>query len=97
MAQRHWQRGTKSTKVDPVPDSARPIVVAAPHAIVRGTDGETTWVARCPRCSDHDDENVVTGTGGSVRAHCPICGAIVEVRESGVYRASAPTTPPPKE
>jgi transcription elongation factor Elf1 len=71
-------------------------VEAVPRAIVRGADGSTTWVARCPRCWDHNDESVVTGTEGSARAQCAACGAIVEVRESGIFAAS-PTIPPPKE
>jgi uncharacterized C2H2 Zn-finger protein len=96
MAQRYSQR-TKHEKADPAADPAHPVVVAAPRAIVRAPDGTSTWVARCPRCSDHEDESVVTGSEGTVRAECPTCGAIVEVRESGIYAASSPTIPPPKE
>ena len=97
MAQRYSQRRSKYEKVDSAADSAHPIVVAAPRAIVRGPGGTTTWVARCPRCSDGDDESVVTGTEETIRAHGPRCGSIVEVRESGIYAASSPTIPPPKE
>ena len=68
-----------------------------PRALVRGPEGRTTWVARCPRCSDRNAESVITGTEESIRAQCPTCGAIVEVRDSGIYPASSPTTPPPKE
>ena len=96
MAQRYSQRQTQVDHLDPVPDSAHPIVVASPRAIVRGADGSTTWVARCPRCSDRNDESVVTGIGGALRAACPTCGAIVEVRESGIY-PTARTIPPAKE
>ena len=96
MAQRYLQRKTNLDEVDPVSDPAHPIVVAAPRAIVRGPDGSTTWVARCPRCSDRQDESVVTGFAGALRASCPTCGAIVEVRDSGIYPTS-PTVPPPKE
>jgi ribosomal protein S27E len=96
MALRHSRGRTTQDKADPVPESANPIVVADPRAIVRGPDGTTTWVARCPRCSDCNDENLVAGSDGSARAQCQACGAIVEVRESGVYRTS-PTIPPPEE
>jgi len=96
MGQRYSQRRTKVEKADPAPDSANPVVGAAPRAIVRGPDGATTWVARCPRCSDRNDESVVVGHEGCARAQCKACGAIVELRESGIYRASS-TIPPPKE
>jgi hypothetical protein len=96
MALRRTQGRTKQDKVDPVPDSANPVVVAEPRAVMRGPDGTTWWVARCPRCSDRSDESVVAGTEGTARAQCQACGAIVEVRESGVYRTSA-TIPPPEE
>lgn len=96
MAQRYSQQQPKYETFDRVPDSAQPIVVASPRAIVRGPEGRTTWVARCPRCSDRNEESVVTGVEGALRASCPTCGAIVEVRESGIYPTS-PTMPPPKE
>ncbi len=93
--QRYSQSRIQYENAEPIADSAHPIVVAVPRAIVRGSDGSTTWVARCPRCSDRNDESVVTGTAGAARAPCPACGAIVEVRESGIFLA-APTTPPLK-
>jgi hypothetical protein len=96
MAQRYSQQRTNYHAAEPVPDSAHPVVVASPRAIVRGADGSMTWVARCPRCSDHNDETLVIGTAGSARAPCETCGAIVEVRDSGIYCAAA-TVPPPKE
>ena len=94
MGQRYSQRRKKNEKAEPAPDSANPVVVAEPSIIVRGPDGATTWVAQCPRCSDRNDESVVAGQEGGARAQCKICGAVVELRESGVYRA-APTLPPP--
>jgi uncharacterized C2H2 Zn-finger protein len=97
MMQRYSQQRVDSEKVDSVLDPAQPVVVAPPRAIVRGADGKTTWVARCPRCSERDDESVVMGTEECIRAQCPTCGAIVEVRESGIFAASQPTTPPPEK
>jgi hypothetical protein len=96
MGRRYSQRRKKYEKVDPLPDSANPVVIAAPRAIVRGPDGVMTWVARCPRCSDRNDESVVSGSETCARVQCQTCGAIVELRESGVYRATS-TLPPPKE
>jgi hypothetical protein len=96
MAQRYSQERTNYQAVEPAPDSAHPIVVASPRAIVRGADGSTTWVARCPRCSDRNDESLVIGGAGSARAPCGTCGAIIEVRESGIYPTAA-TLPPPKQ
>jgi hypothetical protein len=96
MGQRYSQRRNELEKVDPTPESANPVVVAAPRAIVRGPDGAITWVAQCPRCADRNDESVVAGREGCARVQCKACGAIVEVRESGVYGAT-PTAPPPKE
>ena len=93
MAQGYSQRRTKAEN-DAIPDSARPIVVADPRAIVRGPTGGTIWMARCPRCSDHDDESIVSADEDASRAQCQNCGAIIEVRDSGIYRA-APTSPPP--
>ena len=96
MAQGYSQRRTQYETVDPVPDSANPVVVAEARAIVRGPDGHTTWVARCPRCSDRNDDSVVSGSEEESRVQCKTCGAIVEVRDSGIYRTT-PTSPPPKE
>jgi len=96
MAQGYSQRKTQYDEVEPSPDAPSPIVVVTPGAIVRGPDGKMTWVARCPRCSDRNDESVVASNDGSSRAQCQTCGAIVEVRESGIYRASS-TIPPPEE
>jgi hypothetical protein len=96
MARRVLQQRSSHESVEPVPDSANPVVVASPGAIVRGPDGHSTWVARCPRCSDRNDESIVAGNEEHVRAQCQTCGAIVEVRESGIYRTT-PTTPPPKD
>ena len=96
MVQRYSQSRTAFEKVDALPAAAHPVVVVSPRAIVRGPDGRMTWVARCPRCPDGSDESIVTGTGGAVRGPCPTCGAIVEVRENGIYSALA-TTPPPEE
>lgn len=95
MALRQSQGRTNYEQVDAVRDPAHPIVEAVPRAIVRGPNGSTTWVARCPRCWDHNDESVVTGTDDCARAQCAACGAIVEVRESGIF-AAAPTMAPPK-
>ena len=96
MAQRHSQQQKKYEKDDPVSESAHPIVFASPRAIVRGPDGTMTWMARCPRCSDRNDDTVVAGKEDSVRAQCQTCGAVVELRESGIFRAS-PTSPPPED
>jgi hypothetical protein len=96
MTQRYSQRQTKYEENDPVPESAHTIVFAQPRAIVRGPDGTMTWMARCPRCSDRNDDTVVAGKEDSIRAQCQTCGAVVELRESGIFRAS-PTTPPPKD
>ena len=96
MAQPHSQRRSTYEEVEPVPDSTSPVVFAAPRALVRAPDGTTRWVARCPRCTDRDDESIVAGNQGCARAKCQTCGAIVEIRESGIYPAT-PTTPPPKE
>jgi hypothetical protein len=95
MAQSYSQRRTKRES-EAMPDSARPIVVADPRAIVRGPGGGTIWMARCPRCSEPDDESIVSAAEDVARAECQRCGAIVEVRDSGIYRC-APTSPPPKE
>jgi hypothetical protein len=95
MAHRYSQRRTEDEDVS-MPDSAHPIVVTDPHAIVRGPGGGTIWMARCPRCSDREDETIVAAQEDAARAQCKTCGAIVEVRESGIYR-TAPTSPPPRE
>ena len=58
MAQRYSQRRTNVDSVDPVPDSAHPIMVAPPRAIVRGPDGQATWEARCPRCDDFPEHRM---------------------------------------
>jgi hypothetical protein len=71
-------------------------VFTAPHAIVRGADGRSRWVALCPRCAKEQQEAVVTGDEEHARATCGTCGAIVEVRVSGVYRV-APTVRPKAE
>ena len=92
MARGYSQRRTDDN--DSVPDSAHPIVTADPRAIVRGPTGGTIWMARCPRCSDNDDESIVSADEDAAQAQCRNCGAIVEVRDSGIYRA-APTSPPP--
>jgi hypothetical protein len=96
MGRRNSQRRKKPDKVASAPESANPVLVAEPRAIVRGADGAMTWVAQCPRCSDRNDESVVAGREGCARVQCQTCGAIVELRESGIYQAS-PTAPPPKE
>jgi hypothetical protein len=96
MAQRYSQRQTKDEKDDPASESANPIVFAPPRAIVRGPDGTMTWMVRCPRCSDRNDDTVVAGKEDSMRAQCQTCGAVIELRESGIFRAS-PTIPPPRE
>jgi hypothetical protein len=96
MAQRYSQQRTTYEENDPVSESAHPIVFASPRAIVRGPDGTMTWMARCPRCSDRNDDTVVAGKEDSLRAQCQTCGAVVELRESGIFRAS-PTSPPPED
>jgi hypothetical protein len=67
-------------------------VFTAPHAIVRGPDGRSRWVALCPRCAVRHEEAVVSGDEDDARSACQSCGAIVEVRVSGTYRV-APTLP----
>jgi hypothetical protein len=96
MRQRYSQRRNKYERVDATPESANPVVVVAPRAIVRGPDGATTWVAQCPRCADRNDESVVAGHEDCSHVQCKTCGAIVELRESGTYRTT-PTAPPPEE
>ena len=96
MAQRYSQRRSQYDDVDPVPESANPVMYAPPRAIVRGPDGTMTWMVRCPRCSDRNHDTVVAGKEDSIRAQCHACGAVVELRESGIFRAG-PTMPPPKE
>jgi ribosomal protein S27E len=96
MGQRYSPRRKKDEKVDQATESPSPVVVATPRAIVRGPDGAVTWVAQCPRCSDRNDETIVAGREESVPVQCQTCGAIVELHESGIYRA-ATTVPPPKE
>jgi hypothetical protein len=95
MTNRSSQRRGMQEKAELAPDSAHPVVSASPRAIMRGVDGTTTWVAQCPRCSDRDDQNIVAGKDGAVRAQCSMCGAVVELCESGIFRAS-PTARPPK-
>jgi len=65
-------------------------VFTAPHAIVRGADGRSRWVALCPSCAERREEAVVTGDEDHARATCSTCGAVVEVRSSGLFRV-APT------
>ena len=65
-------------------------VWSAPHAIVRGHDGRSRWVALCPRCAVRHEEAVVSGDEDEAQGVCPSCGAIVEVRASGTYRVSPP-------
>ena len=88
-------RGTSSKDLGHRSGQANQVRIA-PHAIVRGPDDRSRWVALCPSCAERDREAVVSGSEDETRAACATCGATVEVRPSGIYRVS-PTLPPPEE
>src|SRR5688572_8451021 len=69
-------------------------LLTVPRAIVRGRDGRSRWVAQCPRCVERHEEGLIVGHDESSRAPCKTCGAIVEVRESGVSPIARTLAPP---